>query len=128
VIDNEAGMEHLSRRTTRDVDFLVLVADPTMPSLRAVERILELSRELPVRIGRRMLLLNRVPDGELAETVARRLERLEVARLPDVPQDDAVQQAGTEGRDMFSLPGDSPALQAVGRVVEVLCRESAAGA
>ena len=57
VLDNEAGMEHLSRRTTRDVDVLVLVGDPTMPSLRAVRRILELSHQLPVRIARRMILL-----------------------------------------------------------------------
>jgi len=126
VLDNEAGMEHLSRRTTRDVDVLVLVGDPTMPSLRAVRRILELSHQLPVRIARRMILLNRVPGRELPGPVAEELTRLEAPRLPDVPQDDTVELAGAEGRDVFSLPENTPALEAVGRVVEVLCREAAA--
>ncbi len=126
VIDNEAGMEHLSRRTTRDVDVLVVVADPTMPSLRAARRILELSRQLPVGIGRRMVLLNRVPERSLTGAVADELARLDAPRLPDVPQDEAVEQAGVEEGDVFSLPGNTPALEAVGRMVEVLCRESAA--
>lgn len=124
VIDNEAGMEHLSRRTTRDVDFLVVVADPTLPALRAVRRILELSRELPVSIGRRMILLNRVPQRGLAPAVGAELARLDAPRLPDVPFDETVEQAGAEGRSVFFLPADTPALEAVGRVAEVLCHAS----
>ena len=64
VLDNEAGMEHLSRRTTNNVDFLIAVTDPTLPALRAVERILALSRELPVKIGHRTVLVNRGGAGQ----------------------------------------------------------------
>jgi len=120
VLDNEAGMEHLSRRTTNNVDFLVAVTDPTLPALRAVERILALSRELPVKIGHRTVLVNRAEPGNMPEEVARRLAQLGAGRLPDVPQDAEVERAGAAGQDIFSLPTPSPALAAVRRVVETL--------
>jgi CO dehydrogenase maturation factor len=50
VIDNEAGMEHLSRRTTRDVEHLLIVTDPTQRGLVAAQRIADLRNELDIRI------------------------------------------------------------------------------
>lgn len=120
VLDNEAGMEHLSRRTTNNMDFLVTVMDPTMPSLRAAKRVLELSRELPIRIEHRTVLVNRTRPGELPEPVKRGLAELNAQRLADVPQDDNVERAGAAGADVFSLPHQTPALVAVRSVVEAL--------
>src|SRR3989304_1021998 len=91
VVDNEAGMEHLSRRTTNDVDVLVVVMNPTLPSIRAAQRILELSRHFPVRIARRVALVNRVSSNGTAESVHHALAALHAERLPDVPQDDDVE-------------------------------------
>ena len=120
VLDNEAGMEHLSRRTTNDMDFLVAVTNPAMPAVRAARRILELSRELPVRIRHRALLVNRVgPDG-LPPAIEEQIAALEAERLPDIPQDDEVERAGAMGEDVFSLPDTCPALLAVGRVLDTL--------
>jgi CO dehydrogenase maturation factor len=113
VLDNEAGMEHLSRRTTNDMDFLITVMDPTLPALRAVERIVVLSRELPIRIDHRAVLVNRVGRDGVPGEIGRALGELDAQRLVDVPQDDAVQKAGAVGRDVFSLPEESPALVAV---------------
>ena len=120
VLDNEAGMEHLSRRTTNDMDFLIAVTDPTLPALRAVRRILALSRDLPVRIGHRTALVNRVDPQGVPEEVGRRLAEVGAERLPDVPQDHDVERAGATGRDVFSLPGQSPALLGVRNVLEAL--------
>jgi len=120
LLDNEAGMEHLSRRTTDNIDFLIAVLDPTMPALRAVKRIVALAEELPIRIGRRMVLLNRVGPGGAGEAIERELQGLPAERLPEVPQDDEVERAGAAGEDVFSLPLDTPALVAVRRVVETL--------
>lgn len=120
VVDNEAGMEHLSRRTTNDVDVLVVVMNPTLPSVRAAERILELSHQLPVRIARRAVLVNRLGPAGPAASVERHLARLQAERLPDVPQDDAVESAGAIGQDVFGLAADSPALTAVRNVVQIL--------
>jgi CO dehydrogenase maturation factor len=121
VVDNEAGMEHLSRRTTRDVDYLLAVANPTQPSLRAAQRIVALSRELPLKIERRAVLLNRVgPEGTTPE-IEEQLAALGVERLPNVPQDDEVERVGAAGGDVFRLPETCPALLAVRSVVETLC-------
>jgi len=124
VMDNEAGMEHLSRRTTNNVDVLIVVTDATLPAFRAAERILALSRELPIRIGRRAVLLNRVASEKAAEPIERRLADLDAQRLPGVPQDREVEEAGAAGRDVFSLSAASPAVRAVHNVVQVLCAAS----
>jgi len=120
VLDNEAGMEHLSRRTTNDVDFLIAVMDPTLPALRAAKRILTLSRQLPVKIGHRAILVNRVGPNALPEALGRELAQLDARRLLDVPQDDEVERAGALGGDVFHLPETSPALVAISSVVESL--------
>jgi len=121
VLDNEAGMEHLSRRTTNDVDWLVAVTNPTRPSFRAAQRILALSRELPVRIGRRALLANRVAPEGLPAEIAADIASLDVERLPDVPQDDLVECAGAAGQGVFVLPDGCSALVAVRNMIEIFC-------
>ena len=130
IVDNEAGMEHLSRRTTNDVDFLIAVLNPTMPSFRAAQRILALASDLPIRIGRRLVLVNRVGAQGIPEPVRGPLAALDAERLPDIPQDDAIEEAGAHGRGVFSLPDDTPALAAMKTVAEILRRQraSAAGA
>jgi CO dehydrogenase maturation factor len=120
VLDNEAGLEHLSRRTTNDVDFLLAVMDPTLPAFRAVQRILLLARELPIKIGRLALVVNRVGPQGVPQELVRQLDQLDVQRLPDVPQDDALEQAGALGRHVFTLQEQSPAVVAVGHVMETL--------
>ena len=120
VVDNEAGMEHLSRRTTNDVDDLVVIMNPTLPSLRAARRILALAAELPVRIGRRMVLVNRVGPQGVEEPIDREVAQLVAERLPEVPQDDRVEQAGAAGESVFALSAQTPALVAMNEIVEVL--------
>jgi CO dehydrogenase maturation factor len=123
VLDNEAGMEHLSRRTTNDVDFLIAVSNPSMPSLRAVTRIMQLSRELPINIKHRMMLVNRVGPNSPTEVVESVLGPVEAERLPDVPNDENVERAGAVGQDVFTLDEQNPALIAVRNIVERLCAE-----
>ena len=126
VLDNEAGMEHLSRRTTNDVDFLIAVMNPALPAIRAARRVVTLCGELPINIGRQALLVNRVLLGSAAlpeaeELIGRELAGIDVERLPDVPQDDEVERAGALGQDVFSLSGQSAAVIAVRELVEQLC-------
>ncbi len=92
----------------------------------AAERILALSHELPIRIGHRAVLVNRVGPDKAPEPIQRRLADLSVARLPDVPQDDRLEQAGAVGRDVFSLGAESAAVRAVYHVVQTLCAASPA--
>jgi CO dehydrogenase maturation factor len=123
-------MEHLSRRTTNNVDALVAVMDPTLPALRAVRRIVELSRELPVSIARRTVVLNRATGDATPQNVAEGLADLaaadDVERLTDVPQDDMVERAGAEGRSVFDLDAESAAVRAVGTLARKLGASQAA--
>lgn len=120
LVDNEAGMEHISRRTTNDVDVLIVVMNTTLPSIRAAQRILELSHQLPIQIARRVMLVNRVGSGRATEVVERELAGFQVERMPDVPQDDAVESAGAEDQNVFQLEDNSPALAAVRNIVQIL--------
>ena len=66
-MDNEAGLEHISRRTTRDVDLLLAISDPTVRGLITAQRVFDLVKELDTRIGMAHLLINRVPVEDGAE-------------------------------------------------------------
>lgn len=119
VIDNEAGMEHLSRRTTRDVDILIAVSDPTMRGITTVARIRDLAAELRTKIGRMALVINRV-NGDLPEPVAQAIGELGVELIGLIPEDRHIGEYDATGRPLIKLPADSPARLAVRNVVRRL--------
>jgi CO dehydrogenase maturation factor len=111
VIDNEAGMEHLSRRTTHKVDLLLIVSDPTVRGIRTARRIADLVKELNLDIDRYALIINRVAGEEGAELKAfAESLGLEVAGL--VPQDKSVFENDLAGKAICDLPVASPAVNA----------------
>lgn len=112
VMDNEAGMEHLSRRTTRGVDLMFIASDPTVRGVRTALRIRDLARELKLDIRRMALVVSRVRDG-LPDNLRAIAEEanLEVAGV--VPEDPMVTGLDEEGRAITELPPESPARRAV---------------
>lgn len=117
VIDNEAGMEHLSRRTTRDVQHLLIVSDPTQRGIVAAERIAELSKELDIRVENAYLIINRL-EGEMPEALKERLDRLDIPLLGVVPADNEIARFEFSGRPLIELGDTSPVYQAVAGMVE----------
>ncbi len=119
VIDNEAGMEHLSRRTTHRVNLLIMVSDPTVKGVKTAKRIDELIDELELDIERRVLIINRLSSERADELLglARDLG-LEVAGT--VPDDPLVFQYDLEGRPVYQLPPDSAAVVAVFSILDGL--------
>lgn len=118
MIDNEAGMEHLSRRTTRDVDFLLVVTDPTVRGVKAAEGIVKLAGDLQINVGRAVLIVNRV-EGELPPALRQTLDGLNAELAGVIPADprfDAI------GRPLVELGSDSPAAQAIEALAERLLR------
>jgi CO dehydrogenase maturation factor len=112
VMDNEAGLEHLSRRTTRDVDLLLMVADPAVRGIRTAASLSALADELKVAVGARYLIVNRAHeplDGALLAAI----DDTGVTLLGVVPPDENVTRADLSGRGLFDIPDDSPALVAV---------------
>ena len=117
VIDNEAGMEHISRQTTRDVDWLFIISDPTHRGLSAAEHIVRLVQSLGTRIGQAGLVVNRVP-GELPVLLRERAEELGVPILGVVPQDPDISLFDAEGRPLIDLEETSASYRAIRAVLD----------
>lgn len=107
VVDNEAGMEHLSRRTTRKVDHLFVVADHSVKGARAARRIVELADELELSVGHQALILNRSPE-QVAPEVQAEIDRSGLEVLARLPEDPAVAEADAAGSPLVNLPPDTP--------------------
>ncbi|MFZ5906824.1 MAG: AAA family ATPase [Nitrospirota bacterium] len=119
VIDNEAGMEHLSRRTTHRVNLLMIASDPGMRGLETAKRINALVSELELDIENRVLLINRISLPEefsLQKTAA--CLGLRVGGI--VPHDDALFQIGLKGESVFHLPDDAKALRSLFSILDAL--------
>jgi CO dehydrogenase maturation factor len=122
VMDNEAGMEHLSRRTTRDVDHLLLVTDASLRGLAAAEAMVALSKELDINVRASYLVVNRVM-GEMPSVLAERAENLGIPLLAVLPYDAQLAQYDGDGRPLVELPDAAPISQAV----DALARQLLAG-
>lgn len=117
VLDNEAGMEHLSRRTTHNMDLMFAVTDSSARGIQAAKRIEDLVKELKLKIGRLALIVNRVPDGRLDPATKAEIDRLGMELAGVVPADPNVTRYDLEGKPTFTLPEDSPAVVAVVDIV-----------
>lgn len=119
VIDNEAGMEHLSRRTSQAIDYLLIVSDATSRGIATAGKIGRLLRELETRVGRRYLVLNRVA-GPLSEPVEATIREEKFALLAAIPEDGTLLKMDREGIPIWSAAASSPAYLAVDRMMDSL--------
>jgi len=117
VIDNEAGMEHFSRLTTRDVDLLFILSDSSRRSILTASRIRDLIHELDLRITREVLVINRLQD-ELDTELMEEVKRQNLTLAGVIPDDDQVNRYDREGKPTFDLPADSKAIQAAKRIFD----------
>ncbi len=116
VVDNEAGMEHLSRRTTRDVDALIVVSDLTPVSLAAAFRIGELARSLELKIRAVGLLINR--SAEVPPAVAEKAEASGLTVFGSVPEDPEVLSRSRAGQPLLAIADESAAYRSVSAVLQ----------
>ena len=117
MIDNEAGMEHFSRLTTRDVDLLFILSDSSQRGILTASRIRDLIHALDLRIVREILVINRVqgePRPEFYEEVKK--QNLELGGV--LPVDEEVYRYDSEGKPTFQLPLESKAVQSARRIFE----------
>jgi CO dehydrogenase maturation factor len=112
VMDNEAGMEHLSRRTTQNVDELLIVSNHSVKGVRTVAQIQALVAELKLAVKRESVIVNFAPP-ELDSFVRAELSRLEIEPATTVPIDDEVAKYDIELRPLLELPDSSRAVGAV---------------
>lgn len=112
VIDNEAGMEHLSRRTTHKVDLLLIISDPTQKGIQTLKRINNLVDELKLEVNRRKFIVNRISDANF-EKLKDSAGPLPLNEIFNIPDDDNIFHFDLEGKPVFGLPSDSIAVKSV---------------
>lgn len=109
IIDNEAGLEHLSRRTTRSADSLVVVSDASTVGLRSAKRIVELADDLEIKIRNKFLVINRQQE-DIKESD---IKGLGLEYLGRVPADGAITKISLNGASLMELEKDAPSLDAL---------------
>jgi CO dehydrogenase maturation factor len=119
VMDTEAGLEHFSRRTTRDLDVLMITTDPTARGINTAKRIAELVKELDTKVGRIYVIANRVPES-LYKRVQQDLQNAGLECLVVVPEDESVQEFEVEGKPIYNLPETSKAFRSVVEMLDKL--------
>ncbi|MBZ0305945.1 MAG: AAA family ATPase [Anaerolineae bacterium] len=113
VIDNEAGMEHLSRRTTRDVEVLLVVSDPSQRGIVAAERIASFRHELNINIKQTHLILNGLRSETMPLPLRERIEQMDIPLLGVIPYNQELAEFEFGGRPLIELGSESPVYQAV---------------
>ena len=116
VVDNEAGMEHLSRRTTKSMDVLFIISEPTKISIQTADRIVKLAKELELEFKKVVLIINRLP-GELPVPLTKLVDELGFENVELVPYDEQVMEFAGEQKPLLELPEGSKAVKAVTAIV-----------
>jgi CO dehydrogenase maturation factor len=112
IIDNEAGLEHLSRRTTRSADAMVIVSDATVAGLKAAKRISDLARELKIETKKDLLIIN-CSD----ETIEKeKIKNFKLDYSGFLPRDPCIEKISLNGNSLMDLKEDSPCLLALRRI------------
>jgi CO dehydrogenase maturation factor len=116
VIDNEAGMEHISRQTTQNVDVLFVLSDPTLRGVMAAKGIVELAKELGNKIRKAYLVVNRV-NGEVPEPLREKIREVGLELIGTLPAEPKIAEFDLVGRPIVELDETSPLYAAVKEIL-----------
>jgi len=112
VMDNEAGMEHLSRRTTQNIDGLLIISGHSVKGIRAAARIRDLAADLKLVIKKQIVIIDSVPAA-LDPLVTEELDRLGIDLIAAIPLDEEVYEYDLKLKSLLDLPDTSKAVIAV---------------
>jgi CO dehydrogenase maturation factor len=126
VVDSEAGLEHISRRTLLTLDFLFIVSDCSVRGVRTARRIADLAEEMDTPVKHRGLILNRVPQGVLPPVIREEVEATGLRLWSVLPEDPHVAAMDAGGRTVRDIPEGSAARAAVSSLMEELFAADAA--
>ncbi len=119
IIDNEAGMEHLSRRTTQDIDYLFIVSDPTVRGVRTAGRISRLVEDLETRVKEKYLILNRVRNS-IPQPLKESIEAERLQLLCQIPEDEELLKMDGNGKSIWPVAENSSVYQAINMLMKKL--------
>ena len=115
LLDMEAGLEHLSRRTDRDVDALIVVTDPSKMGFETARRIKELTEEVHIDVKTIYLVGNRFPSN-MEGLLEKAAEDIGLELAGSIPIDDNVMSFNMTGKPLLDMPDDSPSYRAVDEI------------
>jgi len=121
IMDNEAGMEHLSRRTTRSADLFLLVSDATVPGIKAAKRIANLTSELNIDIKNRYVIVNRLNKEMQLKNIEKEFSGLNIKNIFTIPADEKLQKISIDGASIFQLDESSEVVSAFKKMMEEIC-------
>ena len=119
VLDNEAGLENLSRRIVQKVDVLIMISDPSNAGLNTLNRLHALAQEMEIKYDKLIILVNRV-RGELppkAEQIKADTQADEVIALPD---DAEIAAFAEQGRSLFEMKKENKTVNIIDRFIQKL--------
>ena len=117
VIDNEAGMDHISRLTTDNIDLLLVVSDSTRRGIQAAARIVDLTHELGLNIKRKHVIINQAKDGQ-RDAIEGSVRNYHLDLIGLVPDDQGVSEFDFNGRPTIELDMGNNALKAAFEIFE----------
>ena len=111
VMDNEAGMEHISRLTTSNVDVLLTISDTSRRGLQAAIRINDLAKNLNIGVSKSYLIINQTKEAP-SDTVLNIIKEKGIELIGTIPEDPTVYEYDLNGRPTIELPEDNTAVMA----------------
>ena len=120
VVDNEAGMEHISRGLVPKVDIILLVSDCSRRGVQAVGRIAQLVKEIDMKPQAIKLIINRAPNGQINDGIKEEIEKQGLDLAGVLPHDEIVYEYDSDGKPTVQLPADSPIRVKLEEILESL--------
>ncbi|MFC1669712.1 AAA family ATPase [Spirochaetota bacterium] len=117
VVDNEAGMEHLSRKTTSEIDYLLFVSNYSLKALKTIERLSDMIDELRLNVGKRYLIVNQTPN-EMEQSFVDEINRIEIPYLGNIVKDDLIEEYDVKGVPLTELPDSSKAVESIEKMLK----------
>lgn len=118
-VDNEAGLEHLSRRIIDNIDYLIITSDATIRGVRSAGRIYDIVKSVKINAREIYLVITRTQNEEI-KALSSEVERTGLKLIGTVPEDPMIVKYDLNGQPLFRLPDDSPAVQAVEKIAKDL--------
>ena len=120
VVDNEAGLEHISRGILPSMDLILLVSDCSRRGIQAAGRIAEMIKSLDIKVEKLCLIVNRVPGGKLEPGIEEEIKNQNLSLIGLIPQDEKVYEFDAAGKALVKLPEDSPVKKALSEILKKL--------
>lgn len=122
VIDNEAGMEHLSRKTMRRIDTLFVVSDFSVIGVRSAARIYNLACAIGIKLGKSFLIVNKTKDG--IESLDKEIKDSRLSLAGTLPFDIEVERMSLSGKSLFDLPKECKAVKNINQIVSSILKSA----